>query len=113
MALTVRIVAPDRTVFDGEATAVVAPAWDGEVGVLAGHAPMITLLGVGRLDVDLPTGKGSDRYYVAGGVMKVLDDRVTILTDYAGDEMPEHLPEGARIEKEDLLAHASAGNIFA
>jgi len=113
MALEVRIVAPDRTVFDGEAAAVVAPAWDGQVGVMSGHAPMITLLGVGRLDVDLPAGKGSDRYYIAGGVMKVLDDRVTILTEYAGDEMPEHLPKGARIEKEDLLESASAGNIFA
>ncbi|HKK92447.1 MAG TPA: ATP synthase F1 subunit epsilon [Longimicrobiales bacterium] len=113
MAMTVRIVAPDRTVFDGEAVAVVAPAWDGQVGVMSGHAPMITLLGMGALDVDLPTGKGSDRYYIAGGVMKVLDDRVTILTEYAGDELPEHLPEGARIEKEDILESASAGNIFA
>jgi len=113
MALNVRIVSPARTVFEGEATAVVAPAWDGQVGVLAGHAPMITLLGVGQLDVDLPAGQGSDRYVVAGGVMKVEDDRVTILTDYAGDEVPEHLPAGARLEKEDLLHHATAGNPFA
>ena len=113
MALTVRIVAPDRTVFDGEAASVVAPAWDGEVGVLGGHAPMITLLGAGRLDVDLPAGQGSDRYYIAGGVMKVVDDRVTILTEYAGDEMPEQLPEGARIDREDLLADAGAGSTVA
>jgi len=109
MALTLRIVAPDRTVFDGEAAAVVAPAWDGQIGVLPSHAPMITLLGVGALEIDLPAGQGSDRYYLAGGVMKVEDDRVTILTEYAGDEMPEELPDGARIEKEDLVQQASAG----
>lgn len=113
MAMIVRIVAPDRIVFEGEATAVVAPAWDGQMGVLRAHAPEITLLGVGPLDVDLPSGQGSDRYYIAGGVMKVLDDRVTILTDYAGDEIPEHLPEGARLEKEDLLEASTAGNPFA
>jgi F-type H+-transporting ATPase subunit epsilon len=111
--MTVRIVAPDRIVFEGEATAVVAPAWDGRIGVLGAHAPEITLLGVGALDIDLPAGKGSDRYFIAGGVMKVLDDRVTILTDYAGDQMPEHLPEGARLEKEDLLEASTAGNPFA
>ncbi|MDT8369468.1 MAG: ATP synthase F1 subunit epsilon [Longimicrobiales bacterium] len=112
-SLTLRIVSPDRTVFDGEATAVVVPAWDGQVGVLPKHAPMITLLGAGWLEVSLPIAKESDRYYIAGGVMKVLDDRVTILTEYAGDEMPEELPEVAPIEKEDLLAHTSAGNVFA
>ncbi len=111
--MKVRIVSPDRTVFDGEAAGVVAPGWDGQVGVLPGHAPMITLLGIGALDVDLPAGQGSDRYYVAGGALKVVANEVTILTDYAGDTPPEHIPESARIEKEDLLAHASAGNIFA
>lgn len=111
--MRVRIVAPDRTVFDGESAGLVAPAWDGQVGVLPEHAPMITLLGVGPLDVDLPKGQGSHRYWVAGGALKVVDNEVTILTDYAGDTPPEHIPESAKLEKEDLLEHASAGNIFA
>lgn len=110
--LNVRIVAPDRVVHEGEASSVVAPAWDGQVGILPGHAPMITLLGVGVLDVDLP-GNGSNRFHVAGGVLKVLDNQVTILTEYAGDEPPELVPAGARIHEEDLLEHTSAGNPFA
>ena len=110
--LDVRVVAPDRVVYEGESSSVVAPAWDGQVGILPDHAPMITLLGVGELDVDLP-GNGSHRFHVAGGVMKVVENQVTILTEYAGDEPPELIPAGARIHDEDLLEHTSAGNPFA
>ena len=112
--LNVRVVAPDRVVYQGESSSVVAPAWDGKVGILPGHAPMITLLGVGELDVDLP-GNGSHRFHVAGGVMKVAEDHVTILTEYAGKEPlePELIPAGARIHQEDLTEFASAGNPFA
>lgn len=111
-ALNVRVVAPDRVVFEGAASSVVAPAWDGQVGVLPGHAPMIALLGVGQLDIDLKPN-GSDRYQLAGGVMKVENDEVTILTEYAGDQLPERLPEGARIQEEDLMEHISVGNPLA
>ena len=89
--LSVRLVSPEEEVYRGEAASVVAPAWDGMVGVLPGHAPFITLLGHGELDIDLPGG-GSLRYYVAGGVLKVEGDELTILTEYTGEEPPEELP---------------------
>lgn len=111
-ALTVRVVSPDRVVYEGEAAGVVAPGWDGQVGFLPGHAPLITLLGVGPLDVDQPGG-GSVRFHVAGGTIKVEGDVVTILTEYAGDTPPEVIPEGARLHAEDLLEGASAGNPLA
>ncbi|MEJ2541509.1 MAG: ATP synthase F1 subunit epsilon [Gemmatimonadota bacterium] len=110
--LHVRVVAPDRVVYEGESSSVVAPAWDGKVGVLPGHAPMITLLGVGELDVD-HVGAGSERFHLAGGVMKILDNQVTVLTEYAGDEPPEVIPEGARIHEEDLMEGMTAGNPLA
>ena len=102
--LEVRVVSPDRTVFEGRATSVVAPAWDGRVGILRGHAPMITLLGQGELVVDR-SGGGSATFHVAGGVLKVEDDRVTVLTEYAGEKPPGVLPEGVLIEREDLEPH--------
>ncbi|HSM04069.1 MAG TPA: ATP synthase F1 subunit epsilon [Longimicrobiales bacterium] len=111
-ALHVRVVSPDRVVYEGDSSSVVAPAWDGKVGILPGHAPMITLLGVGALDVD-HVGAGSERFHVAGGVMKVLDDQVTVLTEYAGDQPPEIIPEGARLHEEDLIEHTFAGNPLA
>ena len=84
-----------------------APAWDGMVGILPGHAPFLALLGAGELAVELPGG-GSEPFQVAGGVLKVLRDQVTILTEYAGDEPPAEIPPEAIIHAEDVLA--TAGN---
>lgn len=89
--LSVRVVSPAKVVFEGKAASVVAPAWDGQVGVLPGHAPMLALLGLGELSVDLPGG-GSETFQVAMGVLKVENDEVTVLTEYAGKEPP---PEDA------------------
>ena len=99
--LSVRLVSPEREVFKGEASSVVAPAWDGMVGILPGHAAYITLLGHGNLDIGLPGGR-SERYYVAGGVMKVEADELTILVEVAAREPPEVLPPEALFHPEDL-----------
>jgi len=98
--LRVRVVSPDRVVFDGEASAVVAPAWDGQVGILANHAPMLALLGAGKLSVDKPGG-GGDEFHVAGGVLKVERNQVTLLTEYAGTEPPTVVPASAIVYAED------------
>jgi F-type H+-transporting ATPase subunit epsilon len=79
--LTVSVISPERVLYEGEATSVVAPAYDGEVGILTGHAPMMTLLGRGTLRVD--GGAGSQRYAVSGGFLQVLDDRVRVVTEHA------------------------------
>jgi F-type H+-transporting ATPase subunit epsilon len=98
--LRVRVVSPDRVVFDGEGSAVVAPAWDGQVGILPGHAPMLALLGAGELSIDR-VGGGSDEFHVAGGVLKVERDQVTLLTEYAGSEPPAVVPASAVVHAED------------
>ena len=103
--LGVRVVSPVRVVWEGEASALVVPAWDGKVGILPSHAPFLALLGAGELSVEAQGG-GSTRFYVAGGVLKVTDDQVTILTEYAGDEPPETIPPEAVIHPEDVLASA-------
>ena len=99
-ALNVRVVSPDRVVFEGEASALVAPAWDGQVGILPGHAPLLALLGSGEFTADRPGG-GSDSFHVAGGVLKVDSDTVTLLTEYAGDEPPAEVPAAAIVFVED------------
>ena len=85
--LRVRVVSPEKTVFDGTAAAVVAPAWDGLVGILPGHAPMLALLGMGPLSIER-SGGGTDAFHVVGGVLKVERNQVTLLTEYAGSEPP-------------------------
>lgn len=101
MALTVRVVSPVKIVFEGEAASLVAPAWDGQVGVLPGHAPMLALLGAGPVDIDR-VGGGSDTFQVAGGVLKVERDVVTLLTEYAGTEPPAEVPASAVVYAEDV-----------
>ena len=99
--LNVRVVSPDKIVFEGEAASLVAPAWDGQVGILPGHAPMLTLIGSGVLAVDRPGG-GSDSFHVAGGVLKVERNNVTLLTEYAGDEPSPEVAASAVVFAEDV-----------
>jgi F-type H+-transporting ATPase subunit epsilon len=107
--LQVRVVSPDSVLYDGTAASVVAPAWDGKIGILPRHAPMITLLGSGELSIDRPGG-GSERFFVAGGVLKVEGDDLMILTEYGGTSAPEDLPAGAELDSVEILdAMDSAG----
>jgi F-type H+-transporting ATPase subunit epsilon len=59
---------------------VVAPAFDGEVGILPSHAPMITVLGQGTLRVN---GVTNARFTVSGGFVQVVDDNVRVVTEKA------------------------------
>ena len=60
----VTVVSPEQAVFDGAADAIVAPAYDGQVGILPRHAPFLTLIGTGVLHVR--QGSASSRFRVAG-----------------------------------------------
>ena len=76
--LTVSIISPEATLFEGAVASVVAPAFDGEVGILTGHAAMVTTLGAGVLRL----GDGQ-RFHVAGGFLQVADDAVRVVTEKA------------------------------
>jgi F-type H+-transporting ATPase subunit epsilon len=79
--MKVSVISPERTIYDGEADAIVVPAWDGQLGVMRGHAPMLVLLGEGEMRVTL---NGSDeRFQIHGGFLQVVDDVVTILSERA------------------------------
>jgi F-type H+-transporting ATPase subunit epsilon len=79
--LKVAVISPEQTVFDGQADMVVVPAWDGELGILRGHAPMLALMGSGNLRVT--DGSTENRFHVEGGFLQVSDDVVTILSEQA------------------------------
>lgn len=79
--LNVLVISPEAVLFEGEAQSVVAPAFDGEVGILESHAPMVTLLGKGALRLG---GGGSDRRFnIEGGFLQVVDNTVRIVTERA------------------------------
>ena len=79
--LRVSVISPERVLFEGDVESLVAPALDGEVGVLTHHAPMMTLLGRGTLRVD--TAEGEQRFRVEGGFLQVVDDAVRVVTEQA------------------------------
>ena len=79
--LKVSVISPERTLFEGTARGVVAPAFDGEMGILPMHAPLMTLLGRGMLRVD--TAEGEKRFVVTGGFLQVVDDTVRVVTESA------------------------------
>jgi len=70
--------------FDGEADAVVAPAFDGEVGILPNHAPFMTLLGQGTLTVR--RADAVSRFEVRGGFRNVVDNRVRVVAEHVQGE---------------------------
>lgn len=79
--LNVTVISPEAVLFDGEADSVVAPAHDGEVGILTGHAPMMALLGKGTLRVG--TGGSAGQFSVEGGFLQVVDNQVRVVTERA------------------------------
>ena len=80
--LRVRLVTPERTLFEHAADAVELPAKSGYMEVLYGHAPLMAELGAG--DVTLRGGaEGEQHYNVSWGFVEVLPDRVTILASDA------------------------------
>lgn len=82
--MRVTLISPEGSIFEGDANSVIAPAYDGEVGILPRHAPFMTLLGAGRLVV---RGAGEENTFVLeGGFMQVTDDTVRIVTENARAE---------------------------
>jgi F-type H+-transporting ATPase subunit epsilon len=79
--LQVALVAADRTVWSGEASMVIARTVDGDVGVLRGHAPLLSLLTEASVEIASPDG--IVHAAVDGGFISVADDRVSILTEHA------------------------------
>jgi F-type H+-transporting ATPase subunit epsilon len=79
--LKVSVISPERVLYEGEAASVVAPAFDGEVGILTDHAPMMTLLGKGSLR--LGGASGASRFEIEGGFLQVVDNTVRVVTEKA------------------------------
>jgi len=77
MSLTVRVIAPDKTVWDAEAEEIILPSTTGQLGILGGHAPLMTALDIGVMRVR--PEKEWVAIAVMGGFAEVDNDEVTIL----------------------------------
>ena len=82
MSIHVEIVTPTAIAFSGEASEVRAPGFLGEFGVLPGHAPLMSALRAGVIEVE-GASDGPDRVYIAGGFAEVAADRLVVLAEEA------------------------------
>ena len=81
---SVSLVTPDGAAFEGEAVMLIVPGADGEIGVLARHAPLIATLKAGSTRVHLGEGEDRVREFATGpGFFKVEQDRAIALVDDA------------------------------
>ena len=94
--LEVRIITPERIAFQEKVDAVVATAYDGEVGILPGHAPMMVVLGIGELRVRV--GNRFEWFAIGEGFLHVADDVVTVLTPFAEAAREVDVDEARRLE---------------
>ncbi len=104
MPIRCEIVTQDRLLFEGDADMVIAPGSEGLMGILPDHAPLLSTLDYGVLTV---RSEGEEQYFtIAGGVMEVQPDKVTVLADVGEHvaEIDESRAEEARRLAEELLA---------
>ncbi|MBD2742571.1 ATP synthase F1 subunit epsilon [Coleofasciculus sp. FACHB-1120] len=103
MALTVRVVSPDKTVWDSSAEEVILPSTTGQLGILSGHAPLLTALDIGVMRVR--SGKEWVPIALMGGFAEVDSNEVTILVNGAerGDKIDREKARAAYTEAEAKL----------
>lgn len=80
--VTVNIVTPDGPVYDSEVTMVIAKTTSGEIGVLAGHIPMVAPLAIGAVKLKLADGT-TEVAAISGGFIEVRPDKISILAPSA------------------------------
>lgn len=106
----VDIVSPERKVYEGQVQMVIAKGVEGELGIMAGHAPLVTPLKTGALR--LLTEKEEQVIAVSGGFLEVRPEKVTVLAETA--ELPEEIDvtraQSAKERAEDRLKGLKKGD---
>src|SRR5437667_6245390 len=83
MKFPLRVVSVERSLFEGDVEFMIANGAEGELGVLARHAPLMTILKPGPLRIQETYAGEEQVLFVGGGFLEVLPERVTVLADVA------------------------------
>jgi len=108
--LHVDVVSAEEAIFSGEAEFIVLPGEMGELGIYPKHAPLITRIKPGAVRIRVP-GKTEDEFvFVAGGILEVQPDVVTVLADTAirGADLDEGKALEAKKNAEQAMANAKS-----
>ncbi|MCH9757092.1 MAG: F0F1 ATP synthase subunit epsilon [Gammaproteobacteria bacterium] len=103
------IVSAERAIFSGPVEMVVATGELGELGIVSGHAPLLTVLKPGEIRVT-QIGGTEDIYYVSGGILEVQPNCVSILADAVerADGLDEAVAIAAKARAEEAMADRDA-----
>ncbi len=110
MVLTVRVITPDKTVWDGEVQEAILPSTSGQLGVLSGHAPLLTALDTGVMRVR--PDKEWKSIAVMGGFAEVEQNEIKVLVNSAeaGDTIDKEEAKAEYAAAQTRLEEASRGD---
>ena len=103
MALHLEIVTPERLAYSEDVDSVTLPGVEGELGVLPGHAPLVSMLGVGELRIK--RGGTEESFAIVGGFLQVRPDKVVVMAETAdlASEIDLEKAQEARREAERAI----------
>ena len=107
--LHVDVVSAQESIYSGEARFIVLPGESGELGIYPRHTPLITRVKPGSVRIEKPDGQ-EEFVFIAGGILEVQPDRVTVLSDTAirGKDLDEEKANQARHAAEEALRNAKS-----
>jgi F-type H+-transporting ATPase subunit epsilon len=111
----VDVVSAEESIFEGEAEFVALPGESGELGIYPQHTPLITRIKPGAVRIKLAGRSDEELVFVAGGILEVQPNRVTVLADTAirGGDLDEAKAEEARKRAEEALMNRDASIDYA
>jgi F-type H+-transporting ATPase subunit epsilon len=103
----VDVVSAEESIFSGEATFVALPGEAGELGIYPRHTPLITRIRPGAVRIET-VGGGEEFVFVAGGILEVQPNTVTVLSDTAirGKDLDDEKANQAKAAAEEALKNA-------
>lgn len=110
MTIHVDVVSAEESIYSGLAEFVVLPGEAGELGILPGHMPLMTRIKAGTVRLKLPNQEAEELFFVAGGMLEVQPNRVTVLADTAirGKDLDEAMALDAKKRAEEAMASRSS-----
>lgn len=110
MALTIRVITPDKTVWDEEAQEIILPSTTGQLGILSGHAPLLTALDIGVMRVR--PGKDWKAIALMGGFAEIENNEVKVLVNGAelGDNIDKEAAKSEYTQAQSRLDEANKGS---
>lgn len=109
MTVHVDVVSAEEQIFSGLAEFVVLPGEAGELGILPGHTPLMTRIKPGAVRLKVPHQSDEELIFVAGGLLEVQPNMVTVLADTAirGKDLDEAKALEAKKQAEEAISNAT------